>query len=62
MRDFCQSYSLSDGIFEKLDQNAFTGTHAFRHLNESDLQAMNFKPGEIIDLKDAIEEWAIKIS
>jgi hypothetical protein len=34
----------------------------FDSLNSSDLQAMNFKPGEIIDLKDAIEEWAVKIS
>ncbi|KAM6488822.1 hypothetical protein JOM56_015732 [Amanita muscaria] len=62
IRDFCRFYSLSNGIFDKFDQNTFTGTHAFRRLNSSDLRAMNFKPGEIIDLKDAIEEWAIKIS
>lgn len=62
MRDFCRFHNLSDRIFEKLDQNAYTGTHAFRYMNKSDLRAMDFKQGEIADLLHAIEQWAVKIS
>jgi hypothetical protein len=61
IHEFCRSHGLSDSILERFKENAFTSTHTFHHLNDSDLQAMSFKPGEIIDIKDAIEEWAIKI-
>ena len=61
INEFCCSHHLSASILEKFKQNALTGTHAFCCLNESDLQAMNFKTGEIIDVSDAVEEWAVKI-
>ena len=30
----------------------------FAHISSADLQAMGFKLGEMIDLKEAIKEWA----
>jgi hypothetical protein len=55
---FCEIYALADSIKQRLQENAITGSHAFAHLSSADLQAMGFKLGEVIDLKEAIKEWA----
>ena len=58
---FCKIYGLADSIKQRLQENAITGSHAFSHMSTTDLQAMGFKLGEVIDLKEAIKEWAQKI-
>ncbi|KAG6894151.1 hypothetical protein C0992_007313 [Termitomyces sp. T32_za158] len=55
---FCHSYDLSDNILKKLKNHAYTGTQAFRHIDVSELKDMGFLPGEIVDLKEAVIEWA----
>jgi hypothetical protein len=55
---FCIIYTLADSIKQRLQDNAITGTHAFPHMTSTDLQDMGFKLGEVIDLKEAIKEWA----
>ncbi|KAG6847329.1 hypothetical protein H0H93_008788, partial [Arthromyces matolae] len=58
MTQFCQAYRLSDQILKKFQDHAYTGTHAFRYIEMSDLNAMGFLPGEIVDLREAVAEWA----
>jgi hypothetical protein len=58
---FCQIYALTDSIKQRLQDNAITGTHAFAHMTSTDLQEMGFKLGEVIDLKEAIQEWAQRL-
>ena len=59
---FCEIYTLADSIKQRLQENAITGTHAFAHMSSTDLQAMEFKLGEVIDLKEAIKEWAQELN
>ncbi|KAH9986222.1 hypothetical protein BJV77DRAFT_935229, partial [Russula vinacea] len=54
---FCLVHGLSNNILERFREHAFTGTQAFRHLNMQELIDLGFKPGEIIDLKEAVSEW-----
>jgi hypothetical protein len=56
---FCVVYQLPDTILQHLHDNAITGTHAFSHITDTDLTAMGFKIGEVIDLKEAIRMWAL---
>ncbi|KAF9472493.1 hypothetical protein BDN70DRAFT_777965, partial [Pholiota conissans] len=55
---FCTIYTLSDTIKQHLADNEITGTHAFAHLTDGNLKEMGFKIGQVIDLKEAIKEWA----
>ena len=57
---FCEIYALADSIKHRLQEKAITGSHVFAHMSSTDLQAMGFKLGEVIDLKEAIKEWAQK--
>jgi len=59
---FCEIYTLGNSIKQRLQDNAITGTHAFAHMSSTDLQAMGFKLGEVIDLKEAIKEWAQELN
>ncbi|KAF9044899.1 hypothetical protein BJ165DRAFT_1404180 [Panaeolus papilionaceus] len=57
---FCAIYNLPPTILEKFHCGAITGTHAFADLTAAKLgaQPMDFKIGEVIDLKRAIKAWA----
>jgi len=59
---FCEIYTLADSIKQCLQENAITGSHAFAHMSTTDLQAMGFKLGEVIDLKEVVKEWAQKLN
>lgn len=37
----------------------YTTTHAFAHMEMTELCKMGFKAGEIVDLKEAVKEWAV---
>lgn len=54
---FCAVYELPANVYERLHENAITGTHAFAHMTPADLTTMGFKIGEVIDLKEAIKAW-----
>jgi hypothetical protein len=56
---FCLSHGLSADILEKFRENAYTGTQAFRYIDVQELKDLGFKPGEIVDLKEAVLEWAV---
>jgi hypothetical protein len=58
MEQFCSIFALSDDIFRRLDNNKYSGTQAFAHMEASKLRELGFKPGEIVDLKEAVLEWA----
>ena len=54
---FCALYGLPDIVYQRLSENAITGTHAFAYIKPADLIMMGFKIGEIIDLKEAVKAW-----
>ena len=58
MEQFCSVFALSEDIFRRLDTNKYSGTQAFAHMEPSELRELGFKPGEIVDLKEAVAEWA----
>ena len=59
MEQFCSVFALSDDIFRRLDANKYSGTQAFAHMESSELWELGFMPGEIVDLKEAVLEWAL---
>jgi hypothetical protein len=58
IQKFVQVFGAPSSILQHFEQQAITGTYAFSYLSIADLKAMNFKIGEIIDLKRAIKLWA----
>ena len=42
-----------------MTDNAYTVTHAFAYMETAELREMGFKAGEIVDLKEAVKEWAV---
>ena len=51
-------FSLSEDTYCHLDENKYSGTQAFAHMESSELHKLGFKPGKIVDLKEAVKEWA----
>jgi hypothetical protein len=58
MATFCAAHNLSDAILEKFQIHKFTGTQAFRYIEERHLTEMGFMFREIVDLREAVEEWS----
>ena len=58
MATFCAIFNLSDAIHQRLKENAYSSTHAFAHMESGELREMGFKAGEVVDLKEAVKEWA----
>ena len=59
MEQFCSIFTLSQDIFRRLDDNKYSGTQAFAHMEASELWEFGFKLGEIVDLKEAVLEWVL---
>jgi len=57
MAQFCSILVLSEDIYHHLDENKYLGTQAFAHMESGELHKLGFKPGEIVDLKEAVKEW-----
>jgi hypothetical protein len=53
-------FALPESVKQHLEKNAITGTHAFAHITSQDLKDIGLKFSEIIDLKEAVKEWAQK--
>jgi len=58
---FCQTHQLGDEILSWLQDNKYTGTQAFRYMTNQELKDMGFKPGEIVDLKEAVADWSVPL-
>ncbi|KAJ7787662.1 hypothetical protein B0H14DRAFT_2952274 [Mycena olivaceomarginata] len=56
---FCVIASLDDAIAEKFAANAYRTTAAFRFIELKDLPLIQFLPGEIAELREAVREWAV---
>jgi hypothetical protein len=56
---FCVITSLDDAIAEKLAANGYRTTAAFRFIELKDLPLIQFLPGEIAELREAVWEWAV---
>jgi hypothetical protein len=54
---FCTIYSLSNDLLSRFQEHRVSGTHAFVHIGTKELKEMDFKIGEIIDVKEAVTEW-----
>jgi hypothetical protein len=55
---FCDIYALPEVVLQHFREHAISGTHAFSHIDSSNLTTMGFRLGKIINLKEAIEVWA----
>jgi hypothetical protein len=58
IEDFCTNFSLSNAILECLRKNKYSGSHVIQHIEIGKLKSMQFLPGEIAELKEAIQVWA----
>jgi hypothetical protein len=56
---FCVIVSLDDAIAEKFVANGYRTTAAFRFIKLKDLPLIQFLPGEIAELREAVWEWAV---
>ncbi|KAF6749086.1 hypothetical protein DFP72DRAFT_819426, partial [Ephemerocybe angulata] len=57
---FCEKYKLSDAICDRFTGECFTSTAGFRFTKVSELRAIGFKAGEVVEVRSAVEEWAGK--
>jgi hypothetical protein len=62
IEDFCARYELDNTILTKLKDNGYSRMHTFKYIEISELQDMGFKPGEIVELKEAVRLWAVQPS
>ncbi|KAJ2936270.1 hypothetical protein H1R20_g822, partial [Candolleomyces eurysporus] len=59
LSDFCTRYDLPSAILTRLEENAYRNSSGLRFVRIPELVTMGFKPGEIADLRDAVEQWSI---
>ncbi|KAJ3523242.1 hypothetical protein NMY22_g11529 [Coprinellus aureogranulatus] len=57
--EFCARYGLPESVLDRFTLNGFRYTTGFRFMKVSELRELEFKPGEIVELRDAVEEWAV---
>ncbi|KAJ2927203.1 hypothetical protein H1R20_g9889, partial [Candolleomyces eurysporus] len=60
MDEFCKTYDLPEFILTWFTQNGFRSTAGLQFVKVHELRDMGFKPGEIMEIWDAVEEWAQK--
>jgi len=58
LNEFCLTYSLSNSVHQKLDENGHTTSNTITYICVSELKEMGFKHGEIAAMKDAVRQWA----
>jgi hypothetical protein len=56
---FCVIANLDNAIAEKFAANGYRTTAAFRFIELKDLPLIQFLPGEIAELREAVQEWAV---
>ncbi|KAJ7239323.1 hypothetical protein C8J57DRAFT_1565261 [Mycena rebaudengoi] len=55
---FCINYDLDSSIADKFTTNGYRNTSVFYLVKLTELEVMNFLPGEIAELRDAVQRWA----
>jgi hypothetical protein len=61
LSEFCTQYGLSNEILIKLTKNGYTRTRTLRFVQTDDLSAIGFMLGEVAEMKDAVERWALPL-
>jgi hypothetical protein len=56
---FCITSGLDDSIAEKFAKNGYKTTASLRFIELKDLPLIQFLPGEIAELREAVREWAV---
>jgi hypothetical protein len=59
LSEFCEQYSLGPNILRKLQDNFYTHARVLRFVTIDELKEMDFRLGEIAELRDAVERWSI---
>ncbi|KAF7326738.1 hypothetical protein MVEN_02592700 [Mycena venus] len=59
--DFCERYDLGTSIAEKLTNNGYKYSSVFYLIKLSELKEMEFRPGEVAELRDAVGQWAVPL-
>ena len=59
LSDFCAQYGLSTSVLNKLTTNGFIRTRNLRFIQTEDLGTIGFLLGEVAEMKDAVERWAV---
>ncbi|KAJ7829625.1 hypothetical protein B0H13DRAFT_2372445 [Mycena leptocephala] len=58
IEDFCALYNLDADICDRFKQQRYKRTTSFKFVEIPELKEMGFMPGEVAELKVAIEEWS----
>jgi hypothetical protein len=58
MKDFCTQYGVETGAEERLATNSYGHARLFSFVTIQELKDMNFLPGEIASLRDAVHKWS----
>lgn len=56
--DFCQQHQLDNDIRQKFKDNRYKNARTLRFVSLGELKEMGFLPGEIGELRDAVEKWS----
>jgi hypothetical protein len=59
--DFCETYDLGTSIADKLTNNGYKHSSVFYLIKPSELKEMDFRPREIVELHDAVGQWAVPL-
>ncbi|KAJ7462520.1 hypothetical protein FB451DRAFT_1180812 [Mycena latifolia] len=61
VNDFCAQFDLDNSIRDKLTANGYKNAGVFYLIKLSELISMDFLPGEIAELRDAVRQWAVPV-
>lgn len=59
--NFCILYDLDESIAEKLTANGYKNASVLYLIKLTELEKMDFLPGEIAELRDAVRQWALPL-
>ena len=62
IEEFCQQHQLDNEVLQKLQANRFKNARILHFVTIADLKEMGFLPGEIGELRDAVEKWSEKVA
>ncbi|KAJ7144628.1 hypothetical protein C8R44DRAFT_846323 [Mycena epipterygia] len=59
--NFCNLYDLDQSIADKLTANGYKNASVLYLIKLAELEKMDFLPGEIAELRDAVRQWALPL-
>ena len=59
LSDFCTQYGLSTSVLNKFTTNSFICMCSLHFIQTGDLGTIGFLLGEVAEMKDTVEQWAI---